>query len=34
MDHLLGKGFVEYLSRLTRDRIKKKMRKAQREDAQ
>jgi len=33
MDHLLGKVFVEYLSLLKRDRIKKKMRKAQREDA-
>ena len=33
MDHLLGKVFVEYLSPLKRDRIKKKMRKAQREDA-
>jgi len=32
MDHLLGKVFVEYLSLLKRDRIKKKMRKAQRED--
>ncbi len=33
MDHLLGKVFVEYLSPLKRDRIKKKMLKAQREDA-
>ena len=33
MDHLMGKVFVEYLSPLKRDRIKKKMRKAQREDA-
>jgi len=33
MDHLQGKVFVEYLSLLKRDRIKKKMRKAQREDA-
>lgn len=33
MDHLLGKVFVEYLSPLKRDRIKKKMRKTQREDA-
>lgn len=33
MDHLLGRVFVEYLSPLKRDRIKKKMRKAQREDA-
>jgi peptide deformylase len=33
MDHLLGKVFVEYLSPLKRDRIKKKMRKARREDA-
>jgi|TARA_B110000503_G_C6897605_1_gene309364 peptide deformylase len=32
MDHLMGKVFVEYLSPLKRDRIKKKMRKAQRED--
>lgn len=32
MDHLLGKVFVEYLSPLKRDRIKKKMRKAQRGD--
>ncbi len=34
MDHLLGKVFVEYLSPLKRNRIKKKMLKAQREDAQ
>jgi peptide deformylase len=33
MDHLLGKVFVEYLSPLKRSRIKKKMLKAQREDA-
>ena len=33
MDHLLGKVFVEYLSPLKRDRIKKKLIKAQREDA-
>ena len=33
MDHLMGKVFVEYLSPLKRDRIKKKMLKAQREDA-
>lgn len=33
MDHLLGKVFVEYLSPLKRNRIKKKMIKAQREDA-
>lgn len=32
MDHLLGKVFVEYLSPLKRNRIKTKMRKAQRED--
>ncbi len=32
MDHLLGKVFVEYLSPLKRNRIKKKMLKAQRED--
>lgn len=31
MDHLMGKVFVEYLSPLKRDRIKKKMVKAQRE---
>ena len=31
MDHLLGKVFVEYLSPLKRNRIKTKMRKAQRE---
>ena len=31
MDHLLGKVFVEYLSPLTRNRIKTKMVKAQRE---
>ncbi|MCF8157342.1 MAG: peptide deformylase, partial [Rhodoferax sp.] len=34
MDHLVGKVFVEYLSPLKRSRIKKKMLKAQREDAQ
>ena len=33
MDHLLGKVFVEYLSPLKRNRIKKKMLKAQREEA-
>ena len=33
MDHLIGKVFVEYLSPLKRNRIKKKMLKAQREDA-
>ncbi len=33
MDHLMGKVFVEYLSPLKRDRIKKKMLKAQREEA-
>ncbi|MGI9133954.1 MAG: peptide deformylase [Rhodoferax sp.] len=33
MDHLVGKMFVEYLSPLKRSRIKKKMLKAQREDA-
>ena len=32
MDHLMGKVFVEYLSPLKRDRIKTKMRKAQREE--
>lgn len=32
MDHLMGKVFVEYLSPLKRDRIKKKMIKAQREE--
>ena len=32
MDHLIGKVFVEYLSPLKRNRIKKKMLKAQRED--
>jgi peptide deformylase len=32
MDHLLGKVFVEYLSPLKRDRIKKKMLKAQRDE--
>ena len=32
MDHLLGKVFVEYLSPLKRNRIKKKMLKTQRED--
>ena len=34
MDHLLGKVFVEYLSPLKRNRIKKKMLKVQREEAQ
>ena len=34
MDHLMGKVFVEYLSPLKRNRIKKKMQKAQREEAQ
>ncbi len=34
MDHLMGKVFVEYLSPLKRNRIKKKMIKAQREDAE
>jgi peptide deformylase len=34
MDHLVGKVFVEYLSPLKRNRIKKKMLKAQREDTQ
>ena len=34
MDHLMGKVFVEYLSPLKRNRIKKKMLKAQREEAQ
>lgn len=33
MDHLMGKVFVEYLSPLKRNRIKKKMLKAQREDS-
>ncbi len=33
MDHLKGKVFVEYLSPLKRNRIKKKMLKAQREEA-
>ena len=33
MDHLVGKVFVEYLSPLKRNRIKKKMLKAQREEA-
>ena len=33
MDHLIGKVFVEYLSPLKRNRIKKKMLKAQREEA-
>ena len=33
MDHLLGKGFVEYLSPLKRNRIKTKMLKAQRDEA-
>ncbi len=33
MDHLLGKVFVEYLSPLKRNRIRKKMLKAQREDS-
>ena len=32
MDHLMGKVFVEYLSPLKRNRIKKKMQKAQREE--
>ena len=32
MDHLMGKVFVEYLSPLKRDRIRKKMLKSQRED--
>lgn len=32
MDHLMGKVFVEYLSPLKRDRIKKKMLKALREE--
>ncbi len=32
MDHLIGKVFVEYLSPLKRNRIKKKMLKAQREE--
>ncbi|MEI8028557.1 MAG: peptide deformylase [Comamonadaceae bacterium] len=32
MDHLLGKVFVEYLSPLKRNRIRKKMLKAQREE--
>ena len=32
MDHLLGKVFVDYLSPLKRNRIKKKMLKAQREE--
>jgi peptide deformylase len=34
MDHLMGKVFVEYLSPLKRNRIKKKMLKAQREEQQ
>ena len=34
MDHLLGKVFVEYLSTLKRDRIKTKMLKKSRDDAQ
>ena len=33
MDHLMGKVFVEYLSPLKRNRIKKKMLKVQREEA-
>ena len=33
MDHLMGKVFVEYLSPLKRDRIKKKMLKTLREEA-
>ena len=33
MDHLTGKVFVDYLSPMKRDRIKKKMLKALREDA-
>ena len=32
MDHLMGKVFVEYLSPMKRDRIKKKMLKALREE--
>ena len=32
MDHLMGRVFVEYLSPLKRDRIRKKMIKSQRED--
>jgi peptide deformylase len=32
MDHLMGKVFVEYLSPLKRNRIKKKMLKSQRDD--
>jgi peptide deformylase len=32
MDHLMGKVFVEYLSPLKRDRIRKKMLKTQREE--
>ncbi len=32
MDHLMGKVFVEYLSPMKRDRIKKKMLKVQREE--
>jgi peptide deformylase len=34
LDHLMGKVFVEYLSPLKRSRIKTKMLKAQREDAE
>ena len=34
MDHLMGKVFVEYLSPLKRNRIKKKILKAQREESQ
>ncbi len=33
MDHLLGKVFVDYLSRLKQDRIKAKLRKLLREPA-
>jgi peptide deformylase len=32
MDHLIGKVFVEYLSKLKRDRIKTKMLKKARDD--
>ena len=32
MDHLMGKVFVEYLSKLKRDRIKNKMLKKAREE--
>jgi peptide deformylase len=34
LDHLMGKVFVEYLSPLKRNRIKTKILKAQREDAE